>query len=104
MVTRVGSKQIKDGGVLREDINISMPGQALITQLLAGVGINIVSTGIDEGTGVVTISATENLSFSYRIVDQYIPVAPTQQMTVHGEIEIKSGGELDVSGEIVIAN
>lgn len=54
--TRVFSKDLKDGQVKRDDVNIDEAGQALITKALEGSSIEITETGSDEGTGDVTIN------------------------------------------------
>jgi len=53
--------QIKDYSLSRDDMNTSIPGKALITKVIAGPGTSISSTGVDEGTGDVTIS-TESIT------------------------------------------
>jgi len=51
--------QIKDHTLTRDDLNTSLPGKALITKVIAGPGISIVSsTGVDEGTGDVTLTTS----------------------------------------------
>lgn len=63
MATRqeLTTNQVKDHSLNKDDIDISTPGKALITQIVPGYGISFdESTGIDSGTGVVTIS-----SYSY---------------------------------------
>lgn len=56
--TRVNSRDIKNESVKKEDLNVSQPGQAVITKVIAGPGITIVSsTGVDPGTGEVTLQA-----------------------------------------------
>jgi len=56
--TTVTGKQIKDDTVYREDLNTDLTGHALITKVIAGTGISITYTGVDAGTGDVTINAT----------------------------------------------
>lgn len=58
--TEVRSKQIKDGGVKREDLNVDIPGRAVTTRIIAGDNVSITSTGVDSGTGDVTINSTGN--------------------------------------------
>lgn len=53
--TQISGSQILDGGIQREDINIDKPGNALITKAIAGDNIVLSSTGVDAGTGDVTI-------------------------------------------------
>lgn len=56
--TELKSHQIHDGSIQNVDIDITSPGKALITKVVAGDGITISSTGADEGTGIVTISTS----------------------------------------------
>lgn len=58
-----------DDFVSRGDLNISETGKALITNLVAGEGIELVSTGADVGTGEVTIRATGGGTGSSRGID-----------------------------------
>jgi hypothetical protein len=53
--TQIKSSQLLDGGVQREDINISVSGHALITKIIAGNGLTESHTGVDAGTGDVTL-------------------------------------------------
>jgi len=54
--TQIKSSQLLDGGVQREDINVSVSGHALITKIIAGNGLAESHTGVDAGTGDVTLS------------------------------------------------
>jgi hypothetical protein len=54
--TQVKSKQLLDEGVKRADLNSTEAGSAVIKKLLAGNYITIGSTGVDEGTGDVTVN------------------------------------------------
>lgn len=100
--TRISSREIRNAEVTKDDINITDTNKALIQQVLAGVGISLDWTGVDEGTGIVTISATENLSFSYRIINALIEILHEQQMAVSGEMLVDTDGELSIEGELVI--
>jgi len=62
--TQVRSEQITDGTVRRDDLNVSTPGQAVCTKIVAGTGVTISSTGVDSGTGDVTVNATLSASFA----------------------------------------
>lgn len=55
-VTGVRGRQILDGDVTRNDLNVDTAGQAVIRRIIAGNGISISSTGADSGTGDVTIA------------------------------------------------
>lgn len=54
-VTRISAKQVLPDGLTREDMNIDLPGQAVITKVITGDGIKMSNTGCDDGTGDVTI-------------------------------------------------
>jgi hypothetical protein len=84
--TEVRSKQIKDGGVKREDLNTDISGRAVITKIIAGDNITISSTGVDEGTGDVTINAgsqSQNTSHTFSTITN------NDTETTLGEIELE---------------
>jgi len=54
--TQIKSSQLQDGGIQREDINVSVSGHTLITKIIAGNGLTESHTGVDAGTGDVTLS------------------------------------------------
>jgi cytoskeletal protein CcmA (bactofilin family) len=54
--TQINGTLIGDGTVARVDINTTVAGQALITKLLVGSGLTATRTGVDVGTGDVTVS------------------------------------------------
>lgn len=56
--TRVTGVQVADGSIQRVDLDVTTTGQALITKVLAGDNISLNSTGVDSGTGDVTINVT----------------------------------------------
>lgn len=56
--TKVRGSQLKDETVGRDQLNQSTPGQAVVRKIIAGAGIEIISTGVDDGTGDVTIIST----------------------------------------------
>ena len=53
--TELKSSQVKDGSVELQDLNTTKTGKAVITKVLPGTGIELISTGADIGTGNVTI-------------------------------------------------
>lgn len=57
-VTQVTTSQIKDGSINRNDLDATTPGSAVVRRLIAGTNISFSSTGMDSGTGDVTIDAT----------------------------------------------
>ena len=55
--TLLRGNQVVDGGIQRVDLDVATAGQAVIRKAIAGLGITLTSTGVDAGTGDVTISA-----------------------------------------------
>ena len=72
----IESIDIEDGGIWREDLNTTSTGKATITQVAAGSGISIESTGVDPGTGLVTISLNSSTggitTTQHRLLDQLV--------------------------------
>lgn len=60
--TEVRTHQIKDQTVNRDDLDITTTSKAVISKVIAGTAISISSTGVDAGTGDVTINSTEPTS------------------------------------------
>lgn len=60
-----GISNVGDGTVLRGDLNTTLAGSAVITRVLAGTGVTLSSTGVDVGTGDVTINATGGISYGF---------------------------------------
>jgi hypothetical protein len=56
--TQISTRQIAAGGVNIDDLDITTTGKAVVTKLVAGTNISFTYTGVDAGTGVVTINAT----------------------------------------------
>jgi len=62
----VGLQQIATGSIGRSQLNVDFPGQAVIRRLISGKNSTVlISTGVDSGTGDVTIfvSGTINTDF-----------------------------------------
>jgi len=63
--TQITGEQVLDGDIQRVDMDIITPGQAMIRKVIAGAGMVILnSTGVDEGTGDVTLGAVVNPTIS----------------------------------------
>jgi len=60
-VTGVRSEQVNNGEIKRDDLNTAEAGQAVTRKIIAGAGASISSTGVDTGTGDVTISASASI-------------------------------------------
>ncbi|MFZ5985499.1 MAG: hypothetical protein ACOYWZ_00010 [Bacillota bacterium] len=61
--TEIRSEQILDTSVTRSDLNTATIGNAVITKLIAGTNVNIGSTGVDTGTGDVTVNVNNSAIF-----------------------------------------
>jgi hypothetical protein len=57
-LTQLGTANVRDGSVGRDDLNASIAGQAVVRKIIAGSGVTLSQTGPDAGTGDVTISAS----------------------------------------------
>jgi hypothetical protein len=55
--TQLNARQLLNGTIQQEDIDTTTTGKAMITKVVPGVGITLSSTGVDPGTGIVTINA-----------------------------------------------
>lgn len=62
--TQVPSTLVKNQTINIDDIDITTTGKALITKVVAGTNIYISQTGVDAGTGVVTINVNNSKSIS----------------------------------------
>jgi hypothetical protein len=56
--TQLTGQQINDGTVQRADLDATTAGNAVLKKVIAGTNITFSSTGVDAGTGDVTINAT----------------------------------------------
>lgn len=70
--TQIGGRQVLDKSIQYVDIDTETPGQSLITRVAAGAGIDISSTGADEGTGVVTINSKTYIHSQLSAVSTWI--------------------------------
>jgi len=57
--TVIRGTQVLDGSIQRADIDISTAGQAVTRKIIQGIGIALSSTGVDSGTGDVTVSGVD---------------------------------------------
>lgn len=63
--TQIRTTELEDGGVKRNDLNTTVSGQAVTRKIVQGTGITLSSTGVDSGTGDVTISVTAGTYAAY---------------------------------------
>jgi hypothetical protein len=57
-VTQITTRQIGASGVTRDDLDTTTTTKAVVAKLVAGTNVSFSSTGVDAGTGDVTINAS----------------------------------------------
>lgn len=67
--TQLTGRQINDSSVSREDLDSTTVGQSVIKKLIAGSNITITQTGVDSGTGDVTINTSNSSILQLTDVD-----------------------------------
>ena len=120
--TQIGGSLIENSSVGRSDVNTSTSGEALITKVLVNSPLTISSTGVNSGTGDVTLgfnSANFVTSFNTRtgsitltgtdVINAlgYTPVSGDQYLGTVTSITAGtglSGGTITTSGTISLAN
>jgi streptogramin lyase len=85
--TEVRGAQIKDGDVKRADLNVSTTGQAVTRRIIAGTNVTLSSTGVDTGTGDVTINAEVEFA-QLQTEPTYVITTSDDTETTLGEIAI----------------
>lgn len=65
----VGLQQIATGSIGRSQLNIDFPGQAVIRRIIIGPGLSQTFTGVDSGTGDVTLMVTGTLLTVEQVYD-----------------------------------
>jgi hypothetical protein len=94
--TQIGTTLIEDGSVRRVDINTTLTGSALITKLLVNSPLTISSTGVDSGTGDVTLSlSTANLVTSFNTRVGAVTLSSSDVTTALGFTPISGYTETD---------
>lgn len=79
-VTNVRGRQLKDDDVLRQDLNTTTAGSAVVRKVVQGTGLSFSSTGVDAGTGDVTITlATSGVTAGTYGSSTVVPVVTIDQ-------------------------
>jgi hypothetical protein len=120
--TQITGRLIEDSSVGRPDINTTTTGEALITKLIVGTGLTATRTGVDVGTGDVTIALnTSTLVTSFNSRQGAVTLSGTDVTNALGFTPISgetftgtvtsiatgtglSGGTITTSGTIALAN
>jgi hypothetical protein len=93
---------INDGSIYLEDLNTTDTGHAVITKLIAGDNVTLVSSGVDEGTGEVIINVNPNgtsLSSLLAVETNNIAVSERNKMNFLDSGEVRFEITDDVSAE-----
>lgn len=53
---------VADGSIYKEDLNTTDTGHAVVTKIKAGTNVQLVSSGVDSGTGEVTINVSSTIA------------------------------------------
>jgi|MudIll2142460700_1097286.scaffolds.fasta_scaffold19223_2 hypothetical protein len=68
-------EDIEDGGIYRQDLNITSTGKAVVRKVITSSGLAMSYTGTDPGTGdvVIAISTSGGLTaVTHRLLDQLV--------------------------------
>lgn len=91
--TQLSGLAIANGSLQREDMDITTPGNAMITKVIAGSTMKITSTGGDAGTGDVTIEVSD--AVKTHVESTHAPAdAQKNEYITKAEIEAKLTGEI----------
>lgn len=92
--TQITGSQVLDRSIQLNDIDTTSPGQALITKVVAGLGVSIECTGCDPGTGIVTISsdATGSAAYVYDALQQHIDDTSNPHLTTYTQVGADPAG------------
>lgn len=99
--TQIGTTLIADGSVRRIDIDTTTTGQALTTKVLVNSPLTISSTGVDSGTGDVTLGlSTANLVTSFNTRTGAVTLSGSDVTTALGYTPISGNQTITLSGAI----
>lgn len=88
--TEIRGTQILDGSITKVDLNTTSTGEAVVTKVVEGKNVNLSSTGVDHGTGDVTINVNSSLRVSELVTD-------TTDGADNESIAISGGGAVSTS-------
>jgi phage-related tail fiber protein len=99
--TQIGTTLIEDGSVRRVDINTVTTTQALITKVLVNSPLTISSTGVDSGTGDVTLGLnTANLVTSFNTRVGAVTLSGSDVTTALGFTPVSGNQTITLSGDV----
>jgi hypothetical protein len=99
--TQIGTTLIEDGSVRRVDINTVTTTQALITKVIVNSPLTISSTGVDSGTGDVTLGlSTANLVTSFNTRVGAVTLSGSDVTTALGFTPVSGNQTITLSGDV----
>jgi hypothetical protein len=110
--TEIRSAQIKDSTVNRDDLDTATTGKAVVAKIIAGTNITLGSTGVDAGTGDVTINGPtidatvtdgSNNPVSSNAVYDAIAAIPGGGDMVLANIQTVTGAKTFNDGKLILA-
>lgn len=99
-VTNIRGQQILNATIQREDLDITTASKAVVAKIVQGTGISLSSTGVDSGTGDVTISLNTTYADARYILNQTSQQA-SSNFNISGNGTI--GGNLSVTGTTTLS-
>ena len=99
--TQIPTTLIEDGSIRRVDINTVTTGQALATRIFVNSPLTISSTGVDSGTGDVTLGlSTANLVTSFNTRVGAVTLSGSDVTTALGFTPISGNQTITLSGDV----
>lgn len=99
--TQITGSLIENSSVLRSDINTTISGEALITKVLVNTPLTISSTGVNSGTGDVTLGlSTSNLVTSFNTRTGAVTLLGSDVTTALGFTPASGNQTITLSGDV----
>jgi hypothetical protein len=99
--TQIPTTLIEDGSIRRVDINTVTTTQALITKVIVNSPLTISSTGVDSGTGDVTLGlSTANLVTSFNTRVGAVTLSGSDVTTALGFTPVSGNQTITLSGDV----
>jgi hypothetical protein len=99
--TQITGSLIENSSVLRSDINTTISGEALITKVLVNSPLTMSSTGVNPGTGDVTLGLnTNNLVTSFNTRTGVVTLLGSDVTTALGFTPVSGNQTITLSGDV----
>ncbi len=99
--TQIATFLIADGAVRRVDMDTTTTTQAVITKLLVNSPLTISSTGVDSGTGDVTLGlSTTNLVTSFNTRTGAVTLSGSDVTTALGFTPVSGNQTINLTGDV----